>query len=798
MKKIYCPETRPLANPANCICGDHYRITLLTDRLVRLEYSPSGRMEDRPSQVVWNRDFPPVEHTVKRTATGLVIRTARLEILYDEQPFSPSGLSITPQGYDNAHNGGWHYGDALHTLPGTARTLDKVDGNAVRLDNGLVSPGGFSVLDDSRSLLLTEDGWLAPRCGGVQDLYFFGYGRDFLDAIRDFYRLTGPAPMLPRYALGNWWSRYYPYDEAGYLALMDRFAKEEIPFTVSVLDMDWHLVKIDPKYGSGWTGFTWNRDLFPDPPAFLKELHDRGLRVTLNLHPADGIRAYEDAYPAIAEHMQVDAAAGEPVLFDTCDPEFLQYYYEDVLHPLEDQGVDFWWVDWQQGTTARIPGLDPLWLVNHYGYLDTGRDGKRALNLSRYAGPGSHRYPLGFSGDTVVSWASLQFQPYFTATASNIGYCWWSHDIGGHMNGVKDDELMARWTQFGVFSPIMRLHSACSEFSGKEPWRYKPEAAAAMSGILQFRHRMLPYLYTMNHRCCAEGIPLMLPLYYQDPGRWMLYDYRNEYFFGSELLAAPVTTPRIPGLNVARTPVYLPQGLWYDIFEKRAYRGGRAIAAYRPLDKLPVFARAGAILPLTDAIDAPSAVTNPEQLHLCVYLGGEGSFTLYEDDNETTRYRQEGGATTRMTLTEGNETVFRMETPAGHTEWLPRTRRYCLEFIGCRDCRSSLSVLVNGKPCEAVLSYDADTRTLTAELDPLPILSEVEVRFGTGASQPENPVLKEVFRFLDQAEISFPLKDRLYRSIAGQPDRALALGSLTAMDLAPHLLGALSELLTAF
>lgn len=797
MKKIYCPETHPVANPANCICGNHYRITLLTDRLVRLEYSTSGIMEDRPSQVVWNRDFPPVEYTVKRTAAGLVVRTARLEILYDEQAFSPSGLSITPQGYDTAHNGGWHYGDTLHTLPGTARTLDKVDGDNVQLDNGLVSPGGFSVLDDSHSLLLTEDGWLSPRPVGVQDLYFFGYGRDFLDAIRAFYRLTGPAPMLPRYALGNWWSRYYPYDETKYLALMDRFAQEEIPFTVSVLDMDWHLVKIDPKYGSGWTGFTWNRELFPDPPAFLKKLHDRGLRVTLNLHPADGIRAYEDAYPVIAQHMKVDTAAGEPVLFDTCDPEFLQCYYEDVLHPLEDQGVDFWWVDWQQGATARIPGLDPLWLVNHYGYLDTGRSGKRALNLSRYAGPGSHRYPLGFSGDTVVSWASLQFQPYFTATASNIGYCWWSHDIGGHMNGTKDDELMARWTQFGVFSPIMRLHSACSEFSGKEPWRYKPEAAAAMGSILRFRHRMLPYLYTMNHRCYAEGIPLMLPLYYLAPGRWMLYDYRNEYFFGSELLVVPVTTPRIAGLNVAKTPVYLPQGLWYDIFEKRAYRGGRAIAAYRALDKMPVFARAGSILPLTDAIDARSAVSNPDQLHLCVYLGAEGSFTLYEDDNETTRYRREGGAITRMTLAEDGETVFRIEPAAGHTEWLPQNRRYCLEFIGCRDCRHSLSLLVNGAPHTAALRYEEDTRTLTLELEAVPTRAEVEVRFGTGASRPENPVLKEVFRFLDQAEIAFPLKDRLYRAIAGQPDRALALGSLTAMDLDPHLLGALSELLTA-
>ena len=335
---------------------------------------------------------------------------------------------------------------------------------------------------------------------------------NYQEAVRDFYRLCGPAPMLPRYALGNWWSRYYPYDAAGYLALMDRFEQEELPFTVAVLDMDWHKVQIDPKYGSGWTGFSWNRDLFPDPEGFLQTLHEKGLRVTLNLHPADGIRAYEDAYPAIAAHRGVDARKGEPVLFDACDPEFLECYYDDVLHPLEAQGVDFWWIDWQQGTRTKMPGLDPLWVLNHYGYLDTGRNGKRALNLSRYAGPGSHRYPLGFSGDTIVTWDSLAFQPYFTATASNIGYCWWSHDIGGHMRGCKDDELMARWTQFGAFSPILRLHSSCSEFCGKEPWRYKPEAARAMKLALQFRHRMLPrrQVFLAEQKCHLTD-PLRTP-----------------------------------------------------------------------------------------------------------------------------------------------------------------------------------------------------------------------------------------------------------------------------------------------
>ena len=156
-------------------------------------------------------------------------------------------------------------------------------------------------------------------------------------------------------------------------------------------------------------------------------------------------------------------------MFDITDPEFLEAYFETVLHPMEKEGVDFWWLDWQQGNTTKIEGLDPLWMLNHYHYLDSRRLGTRGLTFSRYAGPGSHRYPVGFSGDTVISWESLDFQPYFTANASNIGYGWWSHDIGGHMLGVRDDELTTRWVQFGVFSPINRLHSTDNPFNGKEP-----------------------------------------------------------------------------------------------------------------------------------------------------------------------------------------------------------------------------------------------------------------------------------------------------------------------------------------
>ena len=232
------------------------------------------------------------------------------------------------------------------------------------------------------------------------------------------------------------------YSADSYLELLDRFEAEALPFSVAVLDMDWHRVgSVPDRYGSGWTGYSWERELFPDPEAFLAELHRRGLRVTLNVHPADGVRGFEDAYPRMAEALGRDPQGDEPIAFDITDRAFLDAYLEIVHHPLEAQGVDFWWLDWQQGQYSRIEGIDPLWMLNHFHYLDSGREGRRPLTFSRYAGPGSHRYPIGFSGDTHISWASLDFQPEFTATASNVGYGWWSHDVGGHIHGIRDDEL---------------------------------------------------------------------------------------------------------------------------------------------------------------------------------------------------------------------------------------------------------------------------------------------------------------------------------------------------------------------
>ena len=417
------------------------------------------------------------------------------------------------------------------------------------------------------------------------------------------------------------------------------------------------------------------------------------------------------------------------------------------------------------------------------------------MTFSRYAGPGSHRYPIGFSGDTHITWDSLDFQPYFTSTASNIGYGWWSHDIGGHMLGYKDDEMTARWTQYGIFSPIMRLHSSCSEFNGKEPWRFKKETEVVMEEALRERHRMMPYLYTMNYRSYQEDLPLVEPMYYEYPEAPEAYAVKNQYFFGDQLMVAAVTTPRVKGLNVAKTAVWLPDGVWYDIYTGLRYEGGRMVDMYRTLDSIPVLAKAGGILVMTDEIRGTEAEKNPESLKIKVFPGADGNFRLYEDDNETCAYENGACVFTEMDYKEKDQAVFTIHPAQGKTELIPAKRAYTVEFCNfAKTGTDTVKVLVNGAETEAAVKYEEKLQKICVEVA---ADTAAEVQIILAGEVADNRTKERVFDFLNQAEIGFVLKDRLYQLITAGKKLPVLLSELQSMELDKDLYGALMEILTA-
>ena len=624
--------SNPIADKRAIAQGKDFRFTILTDRLFRIEYEKNGRFEDRATQTVVNRQFPVPKYSVTKKDNTTIIRTDCMQIIYHGGVFSKNSLQFSFCGRLGKFPTAWYFGDEPRTLPGTLRTLDVVSGKK-ELPNSIMNRGTFALMDDSKSLAIGADNYPEERVENCIDMYVFAYPKEYKACLDAYYTLTGKTPMLPRFALGNWWSRYFKYSDTEYISLIEKFEKEGIPISVAAIDMDWHKVDIDTKYGSGWTGFSWNRDLFKNPKDFPGYLHKRQIKTSLNLHPAEGISAHEDCYEAAAESMNADIQNEEKILFDIADRAFIKTYFDNVLKPLEEDGVDFWWMDWQSGHASKMKDLDPLWMLNHLHFQAASKNNNRGLLLSRFSGYGSHRYPVGFSGDVIINWESLDFQPYFTACASNVGYGWWSHDIGGHMGGIHDDELMNRWTQYGAFSPILRLHCCQNPFITHEPWAFNDETRQSMKKFMRLRHEMIPYLYTMNFRAHNDNIPLVTPMYYEYPDTQDAYRANNQYFFGSELIVCPITQRKDEVTQMGSCMMYLPEGTWFDFFNRYKYDGNRKIKMYRKYDEMPVLAKAGAIIPTAEV--KGNSVANPEEIILNIFPGADNTFTLYEDDGET-------------------------------------------------------------------------------------------------------------------------------------------------------------------
>lgn len=780
-------EVYPEANKKNIVQGRNYRFTILTPSLIRMEQDKDGIFEDRASQSVFNRNFEPVSYTVSKEDNLLTMETENLILKYvEETEFSIDTLSIRLK-CEPAST--WNYSEEFEELGGTASTLDNING-AVRIGKGVCSRNGFSVLDDGRRMVLDEDGWVNVRRKDTIDMYFFGYGFDYLGAVKDYYKLTGAPVMLPAYALGNWWSRYHKYTQQEYIDLMERFKEEDLPFSVAIVDMDWHLVDLpeDVPYGvhkcKGWTGYSWNKELFPDYRAFLKYFADNNLKTALNLHPSDGCRWHEDMYEEMCKASGIDPTSKKTVPLDLLNPDAMANYFDILLHPYEEAGVNFWWIDWQQGNDygwihePNVDGelyderevLNPLWQLNHLHILDIQRNGKRPMYFSRYDGPGSHRYSIGFSGDTHVTWESLKFQPYFTSTASNIGYCWWSHDIGGHMLGARDEELTTRWVQLGVFSPINRLHSSNNIFQGKEPWNYDVEYDKIMRKYLRMRAELFPYIYTMNYRTYKKGEPIIWPMYYTHPKCSGAYEAKNQFWFGSELMVAPITEARDHIDRLGCVNVWFPKGVWFDFFDGTVYYGenGRNLDVFRKLEDYPVFAKAGAIVPQTVLKPHSNKMDASEELCVTIFPGADNVFNLYEDEGEYYNCEKGASVVTKMQLDYTDQkAVFTICSAEGDQALIPQERKWNLQFRGfTKDLE--IAVEVDGKlvKCECVYDKEHHTTMITVNAR---VTSEISVIL-----QSENLMYDNADRFekcyeiLYNALIDFILKDKLYEIVTGE------------------------------
>ena len=681
------------------------RFTVVTDGVIRLEWQPEGKFTDNASFVASEREYPQVDYKVRKRGKNVEVTTSKMTLTYKMNSGKLTADNLTIKAADGFFT--WKPGmKQKENLKGTFRTLDGLEGDLQtqtwvqdmkqgehrQFEDGVIAKDGWTLIDESENLLFDDSdwAWVVERPEGeCQDWYFMAYGHDYKAALKDFTVFAGKMPLPPRFTFGYWWSRYWAYTDRELRTLVDKFHAYDIPLDVLVIDMDWHYT--DPGRG-GWTGWTWNRSLFPDPQKFMGYLKENDLKVTVNLHPAEGFDHYEASYPALSKSLGRDVSDKSRIEWINSDKKFMTNMFEQVLHPMQKEGVDFWWLDWQQHIfDTKLEKLHNTWWINYAFFTDMERNGdKRPLLYHRWGGLGNHRYQIGFSGDATISWTSLEFQPYFTSTASNVLYGYWSHDIGGHLGDSIDPEMYTRWLQYGGFSPVMRTHSSKNGALNKEPWVFTSEYTDVIRQTVRQRYEMAPYIYTMARKGYDEGLSLCRPMYYDYPEAPEAYSFRSQYMFGDDMLIAPVTSPATDGY--ASVDVWLPEGKWYELHTGTMLQGGAVVKRHFALDEYGIYIKAGSVLPFYgDEVDNLDG--NAEDVTITAFPGAEGSFRMYEDAGNDKNYATEHAFTSISNSWDGAVQTVTISPREGSYEGMPAERRFKVKVVASA---SPIEVTVNG------------------------------------------------------------------------------------------------------
>jgi alpha-glucosidase (family GH31 glycosyl hydrolase) len=725
------------------------RFTLITDGVIRMEWSADGKFTDKRSFLRTERNYAPVAAKVRKSGSTLVIQTSQMTLKYKTGTgrFTDKNLQIL-SAKKSPVSFAWKPGtEAKGNLKGTYRTLDGYHGGSFRgngydngnpipmpIEDGLLSTDGWTFIDDSQNLLFSDDdfAWAEERKQGEhQDFYFMAYGNNYKKALSDYTKFAGKVPLPPRYAFGYWWSRYWSYSDGEMRELVKKFRDYDIPLDVLVVDMDWHWTE---EGKGGWTGYTWNRRLFPDPDRFLGWLQSEKLHITLNLHPADGVKTYEEKYPELARRLGMNPDEKKNIDFVASDKRMMDGWFDIILNPMRKAGVDFWWLDWQQHQFDPVmKTLNNTWWLNYLFFTKAEKEGTtRPLIYHRWGGLGNHRYQVGFSGDTYSTWESLDFQPYFNSTASNVLYGYWSHDLGGHqfIQGAHqlDYELMVRWHQFGAFSPIMRSHSSKSAAMRKEPWSYPADKQNAIREIIKKRYELAPYTYTMARECYDTGVSLCRPMYYDYPEAKEAYEFKNEYMYGDNLLVMPITAPANDGYATAK--VWLPEGdEWYEMYTGARLKGGQTAERQFLIDEYPVYVKAGSVIPTYENVKNLRA--NDETVVYEIYPGARGGIRFYEDNGNDQNYATRYAVTVVENIGDADGQRVTIGKREGSYDEMPAARTVKVKAM-CMTMPDR--VTVDGK--EVAAEFDPVDFSYTVTLENMDPNAEHVVKFYTDSSRP--------------------------------------------------------------
>ena len=615
-----------ISDKNSIILGKKFRFTILTERLIRLEYSEQGIFEERATSLVVNRKFSVPEFFVTHSEMLMEVKTKYFTLIYDkEKPFKSSKLSVggNIKVQLNGTDKEWYFDHPeARNYGGINFSLDDFKGN-LKLDKGLYSTDGFVVIDDSNSLVLENDTFIERENKEI-DLYLFMYKKDLGLCLRDYYTLTGYPPMIPRYALGNWWYKNEDYNEVEIANTVNKFKDNKIPISIFMLGNKWH---------DNVNNFNFNKI---NSVNISNYLHKENIKLGVTIDPSLPITNQSNLYNELSNSINLN---NNNFSFLPLDFNKLGLYFNYVVRPLEKSGVDIFNIDY-----SNKKDLMNLWLLNHYHYTNSSME-KRGLIISRNPKIAPHRYPVIFTGKTNVDWHTLSVLPLYNLSASNIGVSWVSHPIGGYYNGLEDDELFMRYVQFGTFSPIFVLSSEGGKYYKREPWKWDALKLSVIREYMQLRNRLIPYIYTEGYNYSVTGSPLIQPLYYEYP---KIYDetlYKSEYKFGSQMFVAPITKKENEVIGRVVQRFFVPSGIWYDLLSGKKYVGDKYYMNFYKDEEYPVFCKAGAIIPLSNDLNTDV----PKNLEIQVFPGSSNEYVMYEDDGVTHNYKYKRYLKTKMT-----------------------------------------------------------------------------------------------------------------------------------------------------
>lgn len=539
---------------------------------------------------------------------------------------------------------GWkkHTPIAVYGCGNGANTLEQSKattgvGNGVAVIPYYWSDAGYAILavtanDNNPARWFATDEksvtWIFP--GHTADLYLMP-ATTLKDAAHAYAQLTGPAPVPPRWAFGYLQSRW-GWTNRGYIEeMLAKFLANKLPVDAFIFDFEWYTVQPDYTLTAagapGFSDFGWNTNLFPNPAEQLKTYKDVGVHFV-------GIRKPRMGSAGTLEMLRKNrwdlARPGKKEKFESRDVDFAnagfrEWYIAQSAGLLRD-GVDGWWNDEGEGSFTTYY----YWNLAEQAGLARAKPGERLWTLNRAFSPGLQRFgAAAWTGDIKSTWDILDATPTSLLNWTLAGMPYETCDIGGFL-GNPSPELLSRWMEAGVFFPVMRSHSEI-HVTPRFPWLYGPEALNAIRGALDLRYRLLPYYYSLAHETAATGVPLMRPLVMEFPNDPKAANLSDEWLMGSSLLAAPVLQAG------GKRTVYLPDDGWYPFESNTPIAGKRTIKVTATLDQIPMYVRAGTILPLGPVIQHTSQVPGGP-LELEIYPGKDATFTLDEDDGETTNY----------------------------------------------------------------------------------------------------------------------------------------------------------------